>query len=197
MSRAWLLILVAAAGCRSGTPSARLEATRLEATRPELVLLQCRASGFPARPKFSWKLPGGVRTSGVPPLDHGSLLVQLADNLRHAELVECTATSEGNLTATAELALGPITVSSAKVEGSLLTVEGSGFGAKAGTADGVWLVPARGRALATLTPCKGASWSETKIVACLPATAQKPYQVRVQSGGRLGLGPPLNLPVAK
>ena len=184
--------LAALAGC--GQPRAWLEAERLEGTRPEWVILRCRISGFPARPRFSWKLPGGVRTTSNQPMDESALLVQVNDNLRTAETVECTAGSEKDPPqASAQLSLGPLTPSAAKIAANQLTVDGSGFGAQAGD-DAVWLVPPRGRAVRADHACKGAAWSENHIVACLPALSQKSYQVRVQSGGRLGLGPLVTLP---
>jgi len=200
--RAALLVAVMVSGCQG--PRVRLSATPLEGTRPQLVLLECNLSGFPARPRFAWKLPPGVKTSGTPPLDEGALLVQLADRLRTAETVECTAIGEGdprksgpgpgNLTATARLALGPLEINAARAAGSQLTVEGAGFGPQAAEDDAVWLVPARGRALKADHACPGASWSESKLSVCLPKLSKDPYQVRVQSGGRLALGPAVTLP---
>jgi hypothetical protein len=188
-----LLVLLVVTGC--GQPRAWMEAERLEGTRPEWVVLRCRISGFPARPRFSWKLPPGVHPiSTSQPLDEGALLVQLNDNLRSSEVVECTAGSDKDPpTATAQLALGPCTPASAKIAAGQLIVDGNGFGDK-GAADAVWLVPARGRALRADHACKGASWTETHIVACLPKLAAKSYQVRVESAGRLALGPLVTVP---
>ncbi len=198
--RAVLLVAVAAAapshGCR--TPRARLESELLQATHPELVLLRCRISGFRGRPRFSWKLPSGVRLyASNEPVDEGALLVQVNDT-PHPELVQCDAIHEPD-SATALLALGPSQVTAAHAAAAtatavaLLTVDGSGFTVERGEDDAVWLVPARGVAVRADHACKLASWSESHIVACLPKLASGSYQVRVQSGGRLAAGPSLTL----
>ena len=181
-----VLSMLALAAC--ARPAVRIEVERVEGTRPELVLLRCIPSGIGGHPRFSWHLSPGARTSGIPPLDEDAILVQLADG-KNSETIECVLFGENNLTLTAQASIGPLAVSSAKLDGAQLTVEGSGLGGKPTRDDAVWLVPARGRALRADHACKSASWSESKIVACLPALEKKPYQVRVQSGGRLALGP--------
>jgi hypothetical protein len=197
--RALLLVAAAAApvaapsGCRA--PRARLEALPLPGARPEQLVLRCQASGFPARPRYSWRLPAGVRAGGSgQPLDEDALLVQLSDGSKAAELVECSAIGDGGaLIATARLALGPSTVSAAKESAGVLSIDGSGFPAQRGDDDAVWLIPGRGPAVRADSACKAATWSETKIAACLPKLPKKTYHVRVQSGGRLALGPSLPL----
>jgi hypothetical protein len=179
---AWLV-----AGC--GQPLARIEVERLEGTRPEWAILRCRASGFTNPPRFTWKLSAGVRPIGVnQPLDGGALLVQLADNLRGSETVDCVA-ADKDVQAAAQLSLGPCQVTAARVAAGVLTIDGSGLGLQAGPDDGVFLVPPRGLTRRADHTCKGGSWSDTRIVACLPSLAKQGWQVRVQSGGRLALGP--------
>jgi hypothetical protein len=179
------LLVLALFGC--GQPRAWIDVERIEGTHPEWAILRCRTSGFKSRPRIAWKLPGGVRLTGAgQPLDEDALQVQLNDNLRSAEIVECTATSDKE--AAARVALGPCKISAARIAAELLTVEGSGFSTPAG-GDEVWLVPARGRARRADHECKGGAWSDTRIVACLPRLGKGAYQVRVQSAGRLVLGP--------
>ncbi len=180
------LLTICAAGCNR--PGLRLEAEPLEGTHPPLVLLRCIATGIPGHPRFAWHLSPGARTSGVPPLDEDTLLIQLSET-KSSETIECVVFGENNLTATAQAAIGPLVISTAKLEGSQITVEGTGLGGKPAREDAVWLIPTRGRAVRADASCKAASWSEAKIVACLPSLEKKPYQVRVQSGGRLALGP--------
>jgi hypothetical protein len=180
-----LALFVSSWGC--GQPRAWIDVERIEGTRPEWAILRCRTSGFPKRPRFAWKLPGGVRPTGVgQPLDEDALQVQISDNLRSAEIVECAAS--GDKEAAARVALGPCKISATRLAAQLLTVEGSGFGSE-GSGDELWLVPARGRARRADQGCKGGSWSDTRIIACLPPLAKGQYQVRVQSAGRLVLGP--------
>jgi hypothetical protein len=198
MSLRGLLLVAATAvapaphGCRA--PSARLEVLRFEATRPELLVLRCRATGFRLRPRYSWKLPTGVRafTSGEV-TDEDALQVQVADGARGALDVECTALDEPDV-ATARVRLGAGQVTAAKAAAGQLTVDGSGLGEERGPDDAVWLIPARGAALRADHDCKSATWSDGRVVACLPPLAPKCYQVRVESGGRLLLGPPVTLP---
>jgi hypothetical protein len=173
--------------------SARVEADRLEANRPELVLLRCRTGGFGARALISWRLGAGVRAFGYgQPLDDAGLLVQLPDANRTAMTVDCTAESEEGQVVSAAVGLGPIVISSAAADqGGKLTVDGSGFAVQRGGDDAVWLVPGRGAAVRADHTCGGASWGETRIVACLPRLARGSYQVRVESAARLALGPAL------
>jgi hypothetical protein len=180
------LAMIALAGCNR--PGLRLEAEPIEGTHPALVLLRCIASGIPGHPRFAWHLSPGARTSGVPPLDEDALLIQLSDT-KSAETIECVVFGENNFTASAEVSVGAIAISGAKLDGAQITVEGSGFGGKPAPNDAIWLIPGRGRAIRADSACKNASWSETKLVACLPPLDKKPHQLRVQSGGRLALGP--------
>jgi hypothetical protein len=195
--RALLLVAATAVapaphGCR--VPSARLEVLRFEAARPELLVLRCRASGFRLRPRYAWKLPTGVRafTSGEA-TDEDALQVQVIDGARGALDVECTALDEPDV-ATARVRLGAGQIKEAKVAAGQITVDGGGFGEERGSDDAVWLIPGRGAAVRADHDCKSASWSDGHIVACLPRLAQKNYQVRVESGARLLLGPPVTLP---
>jgi hypothetical protein len=185
------LLLVAAAaaapnGCRA--PRAHIEVVRLVATRPQLVLVRCRTTGFASPPKFSWTLGPGVRTTGYGErTDEDALMVQLLSP-KGALTVQCNASVDG-ASASAEVGLGPIAINKAKLAGTALTIEGGGFSTHRGPDDAVWLVPARGDALRADSACKGAVGGDARIVACVPAPLKSAYQVRVQSGGRLGLGP--------
>jgi hypothetical protein len=180
------LLIVALFGC--GQPRAWLEAERLEGTRPDWAVLRCRTTGFPSRPHYTWKLPATVHSVGGQPLDDDALLVQVADNLRGAEIVECIADDVG-----ARLALGPGAITTARLAANQLTIDGSGLGS-AGPDAAVYLVAPRGRAVRTDGACKAASWSDTRIVVCLPTLSGKAYQVRVESAGRLVLGPLVSIP---
>jgi hypothetical protein len=199
----WALALLAiapspspapAGGAGGGTPpSARIEAVRYEGTVGPTWLLRCRSAGLTPPLKHAWTLSPGLRTAvWAMPLDEDAVLVNTPEPIARGTGAECKVSDAHKREAHAQIALDPIAVTAATVAaGGPLTVEGSGFGGKRGNEDGVWLVPPRGFAVAADHACKQASWSETRITACVPSPLPRALQVRVQSRGRLGLGPAL------
>jgi hypothetical protein len=192
-----LALLVAAsppplsgAGC--SRPRARLTVSRFEGTRPVLALVRCQASGLRPPIRYAWKLGASLRPYGWGnPVDEETLLVQASEPPTGAT-IECSA-SDGISTASASADLAPVTVTAVSAPqpspGAQLTVEGSGFGPARGPDDALYLVPRSGAAVRADHECKDASWVDTRIVACLPRDVERrPYQVRVQSAGRLGIG---------
>ena len=179
-------------------PRARLTATLLEAARPPEAWLRCQTVGLTAPVKFQWKLGQAVKQVGYNlPRDEGALLVQLPDPpVGPSSRVECIATAPAGAPASATTTLAPINVTQVTVPaGGPITVEGSGFGPLRDAGDGVFLVPSRGAVVRADFACKQAMWTDAKIVACLPAGASGKWQVRVQSGARLGAyAPPVVLP---
>jgi hypothetical protein len=193
-----LALLVAAsppplsgAGC--SRPRARLTVSRFEGARPELALLRCQASGLRPPIKYAWKLGAALRPYGWGnPVDEETLLVQVSEPPA-GMTIDCSA-SDGTLTASASADLAPVTVTAVSAPqpspGAPLTVEGTGFGPAPGPDDALYLVPRGGAAVRVDHECKDASWVDTRIVACLPHDLERRmYQVRVQSAGRLGIGP--------
>jgi hypothetical protein len=180
-------------GC-AAPPEARLQASRFEGTqRPPLVLLRCRTSGLEPPRKLVWSLGPALRRADPvrgTPLDDDALLVQLAEPAAPAATtVECQASDGAGRRASASAQLAAITITAATVGPDRIVIEGSGFGPARGEDDAVFVAPPRGR-LARLEPgCAPASWSDGRIVACLPpGMAAHGGEVRVQSRGRLGVG---------
>src|SRR5581483_11593151 len=181
----WLVALLA--GC--GAPRARIAVERLPGTRPELVLLRCQAIGL-KKPKYEWTIGSSVHQVGWgAPRDEAALFVSLDKGAPANLSVSCRASEEGGRSLEASTSLAPIAIKSAsapKRAGDLVVVEGSGFGAKPLDGDALWLIPPRGNRVPLDHACKGASWTDAKITACLPAQPPGRYELRLQSGGRLG-----------
>ena len=183
----WLLALLA--GC--GAPRARIAVERLPGTRPELVLLRCQALGL-KKPKYEWTIGSSVHQVGWgAPRDEAALFVSLDKGAPANLQVSCRASEEkekGGRTVEAATSLAPIAIKSAtapKRAGEPVVVEGSGFGAKPLAGDALWLIPPRGDRVPLDHGCKGASWTDAKITACLPPEPPGRYELRLQSGGRL------------
>jgi hypothetical protein len=180
-----LLPLVLAAGCAGdAAPELWIETARLLGGRGEHVQVRCRTSGLVEPIVYSWA-PGpavGVAMSG--PRDGAALLVTVPASAQPAQaFIGCTAVDANNRKLQRQISLAPVTISAARAEGRVLTVEGSGFGASRAPEDAVWLIPHGGAARAADHGCKGAAWSDARIVACVPPGR---FEVRVQSAGRLG-----------
>jgi hypothetical protein len=193
-----LLFLALLASACSRAPVVRVEAHRLDGPRPPQVALRCRVEGGKAPLKYQWRFAAGVKQIGwTPPSDEPVVLVQAAEPV--AGWAECAATIDDKLILRAAHSLAPLTVSAAPATakvGELVTVRGSGFGPSPGGGDGIWLVPSRGAARLADHACKGATWADAAISACVPASARgAAWQLRVQSGGELA-GAPKPLTVA-
>jgi hypothetical protein len=141
-----------------------------------------------------------VRPVGVSvPLDEETLMVELHGPPNPAaSTLECRVTplgTDGGAASASPLmiawqSLAPVLVRAVSGAPGRVVVEGSGFGPTRRPDDGVWLVPASGSAVMADHACKEAVWSDGHIVACAPrGILPHPYQVRVESAGRLGLGP--------
>lgn len=172
------------------TPSVRVEARRLDGPRPPQVALRCRATGLPGPIKYAWRFAAGVKTLGWSvPTDEPVALVQLPDPVSTPVWAECAATGDNGVVARAAHALTPpvIAVASTKARaGEVVTARGSGFGPSRNDDDALWFVPSWGRARAADHACKGATWSDTSVSACLPPSLPPGrWQLRVQAGGEL------------
>ncbi|MGZ3440786.1 MAG: hypothetical protein ACXVDD_14785 [Polyangia bacterium] len=184
-----LLTTLVAGGC-SRTPSVRVEARRLDGPRPPQVSLRCRATGLKPPVKYQWRFPAGVRQIGwgVPQDEPTELVEPPASGVAWAE---CAATGDDKKTVRATHSLAPLAVSAAPARakvGELVTVRGSGFGPSPNEGDGIWLVPRFGAARAADVACKGASWSEVALSACVPPSARgASWQLRVQAAGELAV----------
>jgi hypothetical protein len=193
-----LALALCAAACTPGgsarRPRAHVETTRFDGVRPETFVVRCRVDDAPGPLVYTWKLGSAVRLAGwAAPTNEESLLVQLHDPpIPAGSTVDCRATPLGvdggapSWSAWQSLVAPEVRAASGA---DRLTVDGSGFGAERGEDDRVWLVPARGDAIALDHGCAGASWSDAKIVGCVPTGVSGAYQVRVESAGRLGVGP--------
>jgi hypothetical protein len=173
-------------GC-AGPPRARVEAARLDGTRPELAILRCRAAGGRAPYTFGWKLGTGVRAySPLAPLDEEALLVTVDSPRTNSGGVTCTVVDAAGATASAATSLAPLVVTRALVPPKgLIAIDGAGFGG----GGAVWLLGAGG-ARAADQSCKAAGWTDSKIIACRP-DEQPVREVRVESGGRLAAAAPV------
>jgi hypothetical protein len=176
----------------SRAPAIRVEARRLDGPRPAQLVLRCRVAGLKPPVKYQWRYAAGIRQAGATlPSDESVVLMTASDS--PTAWAECAATSaDDKLTLRAAHSLAPLTISAtpaaAKV-GELVTVRGGGFGPQPADGDGIWLVSARGKALAA-DNCKGAAWGETAVSACVPTAARgAAWQLRVQVGGDLALAP--------
>ncbi len=192
MFRALPLLVAAAAATAPPRGCARplrasVEVARLDGTRPEQAILRCRADGGRAPLTFLWKLgPGVQRGYYSMPLDEPTLLVNAASGG-----VTCSVADAAGQTATAEATLGPMAIARASAPPAVatVTVDGSGFGAMGGT---VWLKTAAGALVRADAACKGATWSDARVVVCRPAAAQGALgEVRVESSGRLAVAAPV------
>ena len=192
---ALLPILVAAccvAGACSRAPSVRVEAHPVEGTHPAQWALRCVADGLKPPVKVQWRFPAGVKQIGWGvPQDEPVELVQPPE--RQATWAECAATGSDNVLVRATHSLVPIAVGAAPATakaGELITVRGSGFGATPNLDDRIWLVPPFGRAFSADASCKGATWSDAAVTACVPAAARgRSWQVRVQAADTLAIAP--------
>jgi hypothetical protein len=188
------LLLIAAcsfAGACSRAPSLRVEAHALDGTRPPQWVLRCAARRLKEPVKYQWRFPPGVKQIGWgTPQDEPTELVQPPET--NATWGECTATGADGVVLRASHSMVPPSVSAAPATakvGELIVVRGAGFGPAPSREDGIWLVPSWGAALPS-DACKGASWGEAAVSACVPAAARgKTWLVRVQSNETLVTAP--------
>jgi hypothetical protein len=138
---------------------------------------------------FLWKLSGGVRPVGQAPRG-AEAVVEVSDGARASSAVECTVTDRRGRSDSAVARFSPLSVRAVVPQRSTITIDGSGLGAKRGPKDAVYLL-AGGRAIEADSGCPAASWSDTRIVACLPRAlwGARAARVRVQSGARLVSAP--------
>lgn len=199
MTRSLLLvaaIALASLGCGRAAPRARIEVTRLPDTRPPMAIARCLTSGLRPPIRYLWTLGRELRQWGWRvPHDEEALMLTVPASPGAGAGLACRAIDATGTVADAASSLAPITILAVRppvTPAAPLTVEGRGFGAQRAAGDGVWLVPPRGPALAADPGCKGGSWSDTRIVACLPPEARgRTLEVRVESRGRLAAGPPI------
>lgn len=185
-----LSLFIAAAGLAgacSRAPSLRVEAHALDGTRPPQWVLRCETQNFKGPVKVQWRFPAGVKQIGWgTPQDEPTELVQPPETT--ASWGECTATGADGVVLRASHSMVPISISAAPATakvGELFVVRGAGFGPSPSGEDGIWLVPPRGAAIAA-DNCKGASWGEAAVSACVPAAARgRTWLVRVQSNETL------------
>jgi hypothetical protein len=198
--QACVLALACAASCtRSPSLSTSRAHVRVALSRydgSEMVMARCLVDGASGPVRYAWKLGGAVRAVGWGvALDEEALLVQpVGPPNPPASIVECRVTpaaSDGGAgTISAWASLAPLLVRGVSATRERLIIDGSGFGPSRGDDDAVYLVPARGAELTADHGCAGASWSDSRIVACPPRDAAPgPYQLRVESARRLALGP--------
>jgi hypothetical protein len=179
-----LCVIVAACAIAGCARRARIEVTRIPGTNPPSAIVRCRAVGLTVA-RVSWSLGAMVRTLGVGPKDESALRVQWTPTASPAALgIACTVEDAAGQKLSAAASMAKLELTRATVAGGVVTVEGSGLGARVGSEDGVWLLSG-GRALRADAACKGASWDDKKIVACAPLGVTGRAELRVASGGRL------------
>ncbi|MDB4969590.1 MAG: hypothetical protein JWN44_5279 [Myxococcales bacterium] len=198
MRAALLLTVILVGGC-TRAPSAYITQRRLDGPKPPQIMLRCRTTGLEAPVKFAWRFAAPVKQVGWNvPVDETAILVTVPEPPQLPLWAECTATGAGNVEARASRALVAPVVAAAPVaarSGELVSVRGSGFGPSRNADDGVWLVPGWGRARPLDHACKGASWSDALVSACVPPSSGGKWQVRVQAGGELAIWPtPMAVP---
>jgi hypothetical protein len=187
-----LVIIVAISmGACSRTPSLRVEAHPLDGTRPPQWVLRCQARRLKEPVKYQWRFPAGVKQIGWGvPQDEPTELVQPPET--QAAWGECTATGADGVVVRASHSMMPASVSAAPAAakvGELIVVRGAGFGPSPSGEDGIWLVPPWGAAIRA-DDCKGASWGDAAVSACVPKAARgKSWLVRVQSNETLVSAP--------
>lgn len=196
MMRSALLHTFVAACCVAGAcaraPSVRVEAHPVDGTRPPEWALRCLYEGFVPPVKTQWKFPSGVKQIGWGvPQDEPIELVQPPE--RQPTWAQCTVTGADGTSTHAVHSLVPIAIGAAPTTakvGELLIVRGAGFGSEPNHGDGLYLVPSWGRALVADATCKGASWSDATVSACVPPAARgRTLSVRVQSAETLAVAP--------
>jgi hypothetical protein len=194
-----VLALVLLASCGGGPPEAWVDVQRLSGSRTELVQARCRTRGLKEPITYSWKTGTSLRQYTSMPRDGAALLMDVMNP--NATTIECSAGPPGNAV-TAWTSLAPVVVRSVSALaagkpapagtpvtiGTTLAVEGTGFGPQPRGEDGVYFARVRGRTWVADRACPGALWSDARIVACVPpGVTPGLWQVRVQSGGRLGM----------
>jgi hypothetical protein len=195
-----LLVLVAAStgGCHR-PPHARIAVRRLDGPRPPQAEVRCLVDGLGAHPTYQWKLSPGLRGVGWNvPTDEPWLLVQLQGDSAPpgGSWAECDAADDAGRAARAAVSLfAPVIGSWPRTlvgrAGELVTVRGSGFGPARGDDDQLYFVGPRRAPFPADFACKGASWSDAAVSACVPAggLGAGAWTLRVQASGALGLAP--------
>jgi hypothetical protein len=191
--RAALLVSAILVGGCSRPPAAQLTQRRLDGPRPPQLMLRCRATGLKPPVKYAWRFAPSVRQVGWQvPVDEAAMLVTIPDTPPLPVWAECTATGEDKVEvrASRSLVAPTVTIASAAAHGGeLVSVRGEGFGPQRSAGDGLWLVPGWGRARALDHACKGASWSDSVVIACVPPSLSGTYELRLQTGGELASAP--------
>ncbi|HEX4460401.1 MAG TPA: hypothetical protein VIA18_20630 [Polyangia bacterium] len=193
----FLLGSLAAFGC-SRVPTARVAVRRLEGPRPPQVVARCLVEGLPRPIQYQWKLAPGLHGVGWnPPLNEATVLVQLPTNADSGAVAwaECSATGgddKAKRVVKATAALVPPRIASAPKSAKpreLVTVRGNGFGPTRGDGDGLYFVSPRGDVHAADGNCAGATWADSAVSACVPASLApgSRWQLRVQAGDELAL----------
>jgi hypothetical protein len=180
-------------GC-TRTPLAHISQRRLDGPRPPQVMLRCRVSGLVPPIKYTWRFAPSLKQVGWNvPVDESVMLMTVPDApMGQAPWAECTAVGAGNVEVRASRALVSPAVTAAPLVargGELINVRGSGFGPARNRDDAVWLVPAWGRARALDHACKGAVWTDSQVMACVPTSLTGTWRLRVQAAGELAIAP--------
>jgi hypothetical protein len=192
MRAALALSVVVLGGC-ARPPAVHVSVRRLDGPRPPEVVLRCHADGLKPPIKYQWHLgPLAKQVGWSAPTDEPALLAQIPEAPPPGSVwAECVATGDDHVTVRASRALVPAAIAAAPTRarpGELVTVRGSGFGPTRNLDDAIYFVPAWGAARAADHACKGASWSDGVVSACVPRDlAPGPWELRVQVGGELAI----------
>jgi hypothetical protein len=178
----------------SPSARARIVVEPIPETKPPQLVARCETVGLSVGrggPRVAWRVGPAVHAAQSPlaPRDEQTLVVSVADPPRPGEAwIACDATDDVGATLSASTVLAPLAVSRVVVTEPLVRVEGAHLGATRGPDDAIVFVPARGRGVRADHACREATWSDAAAVACVPAGLEpgRVYEVRVQSGGRLG-----------
>lgn len=196
-----LLLAALAAPVRTGCTPARARVAISRLPDSQLATARCLTRGLSPPIHYLWKLGPGLTPVGAgAPRDEGAVMLAISRSAK-AMSIACTAIDAAGASLSAQSSLDPISIRAVQPPSAahprLLTITGTGFGAKPEGDDGVYLVPLRGPALRADVGCPGAGWKDSELRACAPAEAiGRSLQIRVESGERLAIapGPPLLLP---
>jgi hypothetical protein len=189
MRLALLVALALATPACHRAPSARLLVTRY--VESNQTLLECRVRGISTPVQFRWTFGAALHPPRTPA---GSTVLAGTDLKPKSGTGEaaCEATgANGEHASVATSILEPKLVVKpviAATVGGPITVDGTDLGSKRNPSDTLWLVPRWGRPHAADHDCHDAAWSDIQIRACVPDIAPGHYQLRVESGNRLGVG---------
>jgi hypothetical protein len=178
-------------GC-SRAPDGEISLRRLEGPRQPHFVLRCEVQDLQPPIHYQWRFSPSVKTVGNVPTTEAATLVS-APEPPSGLFAECTATDANNRMVQRSRALAVPAIGAAPASarvGELISVRGSGFGPSRNPGDALWFVPPRGAARAADHACKGASWADAVITACVPPSVRGGrWQLRVQAADDLGLAP--------